>query len=338
MPSEQPHRRFNALTGEWVLVSPHRTQRPWQGQVEKKAAPTPPLTTPPAISAPATSAPAACGTRATRAPSSSTTTSPRCKPDTPRDRVRRDGLLVASGEPGICRVICFSPRPRPLARATWSVPDIARGGRRVGRAVSRSSGARRHQPRADLREPRRGDGREQSASAWPDLGAATRAERAARPSWRALRDDRARRGTLPAVRLPGLELERGERMVCANDAFVALVPFWAVWPFETLVLAARHVAAARAADEDAERDALADILKRLTTPLRQPVRDVVSLLDGIHQAPTDGAAHPEWHLHVHFYPPLLRSATVRKFMVGYEMLGSRSATSRRRRRRSGCAK
>jgi UDPglucose--hexose-1-phosphate uridylyltransferase len=117
-----------------------------------------------------------------------------------------------------------------------------------------------------------------------------------------------------------LELEREERIVCANDGFVALVPFWAVWPFETLVVSRRPVPDLLAL-EDAERDGLADILKRLTTRYDNLFGVSFPYSAGLHQAPTDGQPHPEWHLHMHFFPPLLRSATVRKFMVGYEMLG-----------------
>jgi UDPglucose--hexose-1-phosphate uridylyltransferase len=116
-----------------------------------------------------------------------------------------------------------------------------------------------------------------------------------------------------------LELERGERIVCANDGFIALVPFWAVWPFETLVVSRRPVQHLGALD-DAERDQLADILKRLTTRYDNLFETSFPYSAGVHQAPTDGDAHAETHLHLHFYPPLLRSAAVRKFQVGYEML------------------
>jgi UDPglucose--hexose-1-phosphate uridylyltransferase len=117
-----------------------------------------------------------------------------------------------------------------------------------------------------------------------------------------------------------LELDRQERIVCANDGFVALVPFWAVWPFETMVVSRRPVPDLLALD-DGERNALADVLKRLTTRYDNLFGVSFPYSAGLHQAPTDGRPHPEWHLHMHFFPPLLRSATVRKFMVGYEMLG-----------------
>jgi UDPglucose--hexose-1-phosphate uridylyltransferase len=116
-----------------------------------------------------------------------------------------------------------------------------------------------------------------------------------------------------------LELELGERVVCANDAWVALVPFWAVWPFETLLVSRRP--AARLSQLDGrERDGLADALKQLTARYDGLFDVPFPYSAGLHQAPTDGEPHPEWHLHMHFYPPLLRSATVRKFLVGYEML------------------
>jgi len=117
-----------------------------------------------------------------------------------------------------------------------------------------------------------------------------------------------------------LELARAERIVCQNEDFVALVPFWATWPFETMVLSTRHMASLSDLTEE-ERDALASLLKRLTTRYDNLFEVSFPYTMGIHQQPTDGAVYPEWHLHLHFYPPLLRSASVKKFMVGYEMLG-----------------
>ena len=118
-----------------------------------------------------------------------------------------------------------------------------------------------------------------------------------------------------------LELRLGERIVCANDAFAAVVPFWAVWPFETLVVSTRHVDALPALRDD-ERDALADIFKQLTTRYDNLFEAPFPYSMGFHQQPMQGAADGVAHLHAHFYPPLLRSASVRKFMVGFELLGS----------------
>jgi UDPglucose--hexose-1-phosphate uridylyltransferase len=132
---------------------------------------------------------------------------------------------------------------------------------------------------------------------------------------------RDRQGSCLLCDYLAIELERGERLVTANDHFAALVPFWAIWPFETMLLAKRHLTAL---DElsGGERDGLADILKRLAERYDHLFEIAFPYSMGFHQRPTDGETHPEWHLHAHFYPPLLRSATVRKYMVGYEMLGT----------------
>jgi UDPglucose--hexose-1-phosphate uridylyltransferase len=116
-----------------------------------------------------------------------------------------------------------------------------------------------------------------------------------------------------------VEWSQGERIVTQNDHFVIVVPFWAVWPFETMLLARRHIGALTDLT-DAERNALADMIKRLTTRYDNLFQIQFPYSMGFHQSPTDGAAHPETHLHAHYYPPLLRSATIRKFVVGYEML------------------
>jgi UDPglucose--hexose-1-phosphate uridylyltransferase len=117
-----------------------------------------------------------------------------------------------------------------------------------------------------------------------------------------------------------VELEQRHRVVCENQEFVAIVPFWAVWPFETMVLSRAHLASMDAFSA-AQQHGLADILHRLTMGYDQLFSTSFPYTMGFHQRPTDGEAHPEWHFHGHFYPPLLRSATVRKFMVGFEMLG-----------------
>jgi UDPglucose--hexose-1-phosphate uridylyltransferase len=118
-----------------------------------------------------------------------------------------------------------------------------------------------------------------------------------------------------------LEREKAERIVCENDEFVVIVPFWAVWPFETMVLSKRHVGSLEQLSES-ERDGLADILHGVTARYDNLFETSFPYSMGFHQRPTDGEAHAEWHFHAHFYPPLLRSAVVRKFMVGYELLGT----------------
>ena len=128
-----------------------------------------------------------------------------------------------------------------------------------------------------------------------------------------------RRGSCLLCDYLKLELEHRERVVCENEGFAAVVPYWAVWPFETLVLSKRHLGAM---DDftDAERDLLAGILKQLTNHYDNLFEVPFPYSMGFHQRPTDRQHHPEWHFHAHYYPPLLRSATVQKFMVGYEMM------------------
>jgi UDPglucose--hexose-1-phosphate uridylyltransferase len=116
-----------------------------------------------------------------------------------------------------------------------------------------------------------------------------------------------------------LEEEAGTRIVCSNEQFTVVVPFWAVWPFEVLVLARQHVTGMDRLAKDAQSE-LADILKRITSRYDNIFGVSFPYSMGFHQRPTDKEEHPEWHLHAHYFPPLLRSATIKKFMVGYEML------------------
>jgi UDPglucose--hexose-1-phosphate uridylyltransferase len=117
------------------------------------------------------------------------------------------------------------------------------------------------------------------------------------------------------------ELERQDRLVFVNEHFCALVPFWAIWPFETMILPRRRVGGFDELDAP-EKKSLAAALSELTRRYDRLFDVPFPYSMGFHQKPTDGALHREWQMHAHFYPPLLRSATIRKFMVGFEMLGS----------------
>jgi UDPglucose--hexose-1-phosphate uridylyltransferase len=118
-----------------------------------------------------------------------------------------------------------------------------------------------------------------------------------------------------------LEEKKDERIIFSNNHFVVLVPFWATWPFEAMIVPKRNMARITQMTE-AERDAFADAYRRLACRYDNLFETSFPYSAGIHQAPSDGEAHPEWHWHMMFYPPLLRSATVKKFMVGYEMLAN----------------
>ncbi|HEX6536819.1 MAG TPA: UDP-glucose--hexose-1-phosphate uridylyltransferase [Gemmatimonadaceae bacterium] len=318
--SDHPHRRLNLLTGEWVLVSPHRTRRPWQGQVERRPAAPAQAYDPECYLCPGNARaggarnPEYTGTfvfendfAALRGPD----------PASASLAVDLGGLLVARRESGTCRVVCFSPRH------DLSLSRMDRGA--IRRVVDlwaeeyERLGARPEIGYVQIFENRG----EVMGSSNPHPHGQIWAQESV-PLLPAREGERfaahhVRHGRTLLEDYLRLELERRERVVCANDGFVALVPFWAVWPFETLVVSRRPVPHLGALT-GAERDQLADIVQRLTVRYDNLFDVPFPYSAGIHQAPTDGLPHPEWHLHLHFHPPLLRSATVRKFLVGYEML------------------
>jgi UDPglucose--hexose-1-phosphate uridylyltransferase len=316
---QDSHRRFNPLTREWVLVSPHRTQRPWQGQVETAATPAAPEYDPECYLCPGNAR--AGGVR--NPPYTSTFVFDNdfaaLKPDTRRDRFERDGLLVAESEPGICRVVCFSPKHN-LTIANMAQQDLRivvdqwveqygnLGARETIRYVQifenrgAMMGASNPHPHCQI---------------WSsyDLPNEIVKEQVSQEDWR-----RERGGCL-LCEYARIEERLSERTVEQNEHWMVVVPFWAIWPFETMVIARNH---ATGIDwlSDAARDGLADILQRITARYDRLFQVSFPYSMGIHQRPTDGLEHSEWHVHVHFLPPLLRSATVRKFMVGYELMGT----------------
>jgi len=311
-----PHRRLNRLTGEWLLVSPHRTARPWQGQVEDVVDERRPAYDPTCYLCPGN--PRAGGARTPRYSSTFVFENDfaALKPETPSGARNSDGLLVAESERGICRVVCFSPRHdltlgemeegaiRQVVQ-TWTDQYIELGGIDwIGHVLifenrGAMMGASNPHPHGQI---------------WAN-------ERVPNEPARELRQQRAYAadgGCLLCDYLT-VELKEGERIVCRSERFVALVPFWAVWPFETLILPSGHHGALPDLDADA-RDDLAAILRGVTRRYDRLFGVTFPYSMGWHQRPTDGAPYSEWHLHAHFCPPLLRSATVRKFMVGYELL------------------
>lgn len=314
-----PHRRFNPLTREWVLVSPHRTQRPWQGQMEKSAAERQPPYDPECYLCPGNSR-----AGGHRNPKYGTTfvfdnDFAALKPEAESVSVDDNALIVAHTERGICRVICFSPR-HDLTLARMSIPEI----RTVIDVWASQYQGLGDVPWINYVQIFENRGAMMGASnphphcqVWANASVPNEPSR----EQASLLAHRESRGSCLLCDYVALESKTGTRIVAENERFAVVVPFWAVWPFETLVISKRHVQdiAALAA---VERDALADVLKRTTTRYDNIFETSFPYSMGFHQRPTDGAEHGEWHLHAHFFPPLLRSATVRKFMVGYEMLGS----------------
>ncbi len=314
-----PHRRFNPLTGAWVLVSPHRTQRPWQGQLERVQKETPPSYDPSCYMCPGNKRAAGMHNPDYQSTFVFDNDYPALLPDTPAAGVDLDGLMVARSEAGICRVLCFSPR-HDLTISGMEMADL---GRVVGAWAQQwqELGERPFINYVQIFENRGAmmgasnphpHGQIWASSSIPDEPAKEQAAQ--------LRHLDSHGGCLLCQYL-SLEEASGQRLVCDNEHFAAIVPFWAVWPFEAIVVPRRHATCLPELSAQ-ERDSLADMLKRLTAKYDALFQVPFPYSMGFHQRPTDGEPHAEWHMHAHFYPPLLRSATVRKFMVGYEMLAT----------------
>ena len=317
--TEHPHRRFNPLTRQWVLVSPHRNQRPWLGQMETVADDIQPSYDPACYMCPG-------NTRAAgvRNPDYKTTfvfnnDFPALLPDTPTDNFDVNALLVARSEPGICRVVCFSPR-HDLTIARMSLDEL-RPVLGLWAQQSQELGLHKFVNYVQVFENRGAMMGASNPHPHGQIWASASVPDEPAKEQTAQQDYTATHHSCLLCDYLKIERERGERIIFENEHFAVLVPFWAVWPFETLVVARGHVGSLPELLEE-PRDGLADTLKRLTSRYDRLFQVSFPYSMGFHQSPTDGEAHPEWHLHAHFYPPLLRSATVRKFMVGYEMLGT----------------
>jgi UDPglucose--hexose-1-phosphate uridylyltransferase len=315
---DSPHRRYNPLTGEWVLVSPHRTRRPWQGQQESSARSDRPDYDPDCHLCPGNSR-----TGGIRNPNYRDTLVfdndfPALLPDIPAGAMNTGGLLKATPEKGLCRVMCFSPR-HDLSLPQMALPMIQKvidkwirqylelgemawiNHIQVFENKGAMMGASNPHPHCQIWA-----GESIPAEPAKELAACSQYTQA--------------KSSCLLCDYLSLELQQDERLVIENGSFVVVVPFWAVWPFETLLISRRHAADLTELTLDEQRD-LADILKRLTIRYDNLFQTPFPYSMGWHQCPTDGRPYPQLHLHAHFYPPLLRSATVRKFLVGFEMLG-----------------
>lgn len=315
-PLQTPHRRYNPLLDEWVLCSPHRLERPWQGQVEDETPESRPAYDPSCYLCPGN---ARAGGQ--RNPAYETTFTfdndyPALLPDTGAVSADASGLLVAEPATGRCRVICFSPR-HDLTLAEMPPTAI----RPVVDTWAEETGRLSAPPAVRYVQVFENKGAIMGCSnphphcqvwATGHVPLVPARKLAAQTAY----FERHRRD------LVGDYLERelaaGERLVCGNDHWVALVPWWAVWPFEVMLIPRRRVGDLPSAD-DAERDALAEILNRVSVRYDNLFRTSFPYSMGFHGRPADGGEHPEWRLHAVYFPPLLRSATVRKFLVGFEL-------------------
>lgn len=315
-----PHRRHNPLTGEWILVSPQRTQRPWQGQVEKSPPDERPAYDPYCYLCPGNTR--AGGVRNPQYDSTLVFTNDFAAllPDAPAAS-NDHPLLRYESQRGDCRVVCFSPR-HDLTLPEMALADI----RRVvdvwaGQVIELGQ----HYRWVQIFENKGAMMGASNPHPHGQIWASDSLPNEAAKEERQQRTYLAEHGRPLLIDYAELEAQQEERIVVENPHWLAVAPFWATWPFETLLLPRRHVL--HLPDlTDVERDALAHILKRLLTRYDNLFAVSFPYSMGWHGAPTGGRdaidrAAGHWQLHAHFYPPLLRSATVKKFMVGYEMLG-----------------
>lgn len=319
MDFERPHHRLNLLTGEWVLVSPHRAKRPWLGQVEKVPPENLPQHDPSCYLCP--------GNKRSGGQSNPEYTgtfvfdndfAALLLPDGPVVTPQRtSGLLVAETEAGLCRVMCFSPRhdlqlpllPQEQVEQvvrTWTEQYLELGALDFVRHVQifenkgAMMGASNPHPHSQV---------------WATGHIPNEPAKELERQKAHLHEH----GSCLLCDVLAEERKSGERIVAQNEHFTALVPFWAVWPFEIMLVANRHLGSMPELSA-AEVCGLADVIRQVTTRYDNLFEVSFPYSMGFHQKPTDGGDYPEVHFHAHYYPPLLRSATVRKFMVGFELL------------------
>ena len=317
-PEEHPHRRYNPLTDQWVLVSPHRAKRPWQGQQETAEADRRPDYDPDCYLCPGNSRASGQTNPAYEGPFAFTNDFQALLPDTPSGAdaaADADPLLREQPVRGTCRVICYSPRHNlslaqmPPAEIRLVVDLWASETEVLGKQYrwvqvfeNRGSvmGCSNPHPHGQIWA---GDFLPQEAA----------------------RENRCQSVYYQQYGEPLLmaylerEMSESVRIIVENEHWMVVVPYWAVWPFETLLMPKQAVSQLTDLD-DASRNALAAILPRFLKTYDGLFNSSFPYSMGWHGAPMDAEDKAHWHLHAHFYPPLLRSATVKKFMVGYEML------------------
>ena len=316
---ENPHRRYNPLTGEWVLVSPHRSKRPWQGQVEKVVEDTRPSHDPECYLCPRNERIGGENNPDYKDVYSFQNDFSALLQDTPEGKFEDGDLFKAESELGVCKVICFSP-DHSLTVPEMKVENI----RKVVDLWCKEYkelGAREDIGYVQIFENKGAIMGCSNPHPHGQIWASGLIPLETSKETETQKEYFEKHGRSMLLDYLNSELEKKERILAENDSFVALVPFWAVWPFETMIISKRAVSNLLELTDE-ERTDLADIYKKLTIMYDNLFEVSFAYSAGLHQAPTDGEEHPEWHLHMHFYPPLLRSASVKKFMVGYEMLGT----------------
>lgn len=313
-----PHRRLNRLTGEWIIVSAQRAMRPWLGQIEKTQ------------SAPRKEYDPECylcpgnlRAEGRRNPQYKSTfvfdnDFPALLPNQPIAKLEDRDLFVAESESGNCKVVCFSPRH------DLSIPQMDQAS--VTAVVStwcdqeRELSALPFVKYVQIFENRGAMMGASNPHPHCQIWSSASVPNEIAKEENSQRDYFEKHGSCLLCDYVAAE-RGGERIVCANPGFVALVPFWALWPFEILVVSTRHISRIDAMTAP-ERELLADIMRQITASYDALFDAPFPYSMGLHQQLSNAPESPYWHLHAHYFPPLLRSATIRKFMAGYELLAT----------------
>ncbi len=316
---EHPHKRKNLLTGEWILVSPHRAKRPWQGKVEAVTTDNRPKHDTSCYLCPGNDRAGGIKNPDYQETFVFENDFAALQPGFPEGEINKNDLLLAKSESGICKVICFSPR-HDLTLPEMSVDNIVNiinTWKKEYSELSKNKNINYVQIFENKGELMGCSNPHPHGQIWSESSLPVEIEKETEQQHLYFQQNKT---TLLEDYLK-VELREKERVVYENNSFVILIPFWAVWPFETMILSKRAIQNITYLTE-AEKKDFAECIKILTTKYDNMFNISFPYSAGIHQAPTDSREYPEWHLHMHFYPPLLRSATVKKYMVGYELLGN----------------
>jgi len=314
---DRPHRRLNLLTGEWVLVSPHRARRPWQGQVEKTAEDRLPAYDPTCYLCPGNKRSTGIINPAYSQTFVFDNDFAALLPAEPGQEASQAGLFTAEAESGICRVVCFSPR-HDLTLPELNRTDVEA----VIHTWTEQSQELGSLPEINYVQVFENKGAMMGCSnPHPHSQVWSTGHIPVEPAKELARQEAylKEHGSCLLCDYIQAEGQKGERVVAQNEYFLALVPFWAVWPFEVMLVSKRHLGSLADLDP-AEVSGLAEVMQQVTVRYDNLFDTSFPYSMGFHQLPFDGKVYPEHHFHAHYYPPLLRSATVRKFMVGFEML------------------
>ncbi len=315
---EFSHKRFDILTQEWVLVSPHRAKRPWQGQEEELETKRRLKYDPECYLCPGNNR-----TNARRNPGYKDVfvfenDFAALQGNSIQDEIK-DGLLWAVGERGICKVVCFSPdHSKSIAQMT--IPEIAKVVK-VWKNEYNELGSHDFINYVQIFENKGSIMGCSNPHPHGQIWSQTTLPNEVVKKDNSQLDYFKKNGKSLLGTYLDQELYLGERIIYENNHFVVLSPFWAIWPFETMIIPKKNYQHIGNLSEE-EETSFADVIAIITSIYDKIFSCSFPYSSGIHQAPTNEKGNEHWHWHMSFYPPLLRSATVKKFMVGYEMFGS----------------